>query len=210
MLTSFSRRSVSFGCTVKRLIHRPSFEKATCVSSPPNPSASIFAWTRGLAHRGKLDGNQPRIDFATSLEKVCLEAVESGEMTKDLAVLIDTKAPYLKTEDFLHRIDQRLQAKDGVGSALPPVADRLRRSWLLSIGDWLRTALHILFDVPAHFLRGKVFHAGRFLGVLPRLVVHWVLRWRKDHSHTPEVAARNKPNRCHTQVEERERVTCIS
>ena len=76
-----------------------------------NPIASIFAWTRGLAHRGKLDGNEPLIAFATALEKVCIEAVESGEMTKDLAVLIDAKAPYLNTEDFLDRIDQRLQAK---------------------------------------------------------------------------------------------------
>ncbi len=76
-----------------------------------NPIASVFAWTRGLAHRGKLDGNDELIAFAHALEAVCIEAVESGEMTKDLAVLIDAKAPYLNTEDFLDRIDQRLQAK---------------------------------------------------------------------------------------------------
>jgi isocitrate dehydrogenase len=76
-----------------------------------NPIASIFAWTRGLAHRGKLDGNDALIKFANALEAVCIEAVESGEMTKDLAILIDNKAPYLNTEDFLDRIDQRLQEK---------------------------------------------------------------------------------------------------
>ena len=76
-----------------------------------NPIASIFAWTRGLAHRGKLDGNQKLIDFANALEAVCIEAVEAGEMTKDLAVLIDAKAPYLYTEDFLDTIDRRLQQK---------------------------------------------------------------------------------------------------
>ena len=76
-----------------------------------NPIASIFAWTRGLAHRGKLDGTQALIDFANALEAVCIEAVEAGEMTKDLAVLISNKAPYLNTEDFLDTIDRRLQAK---------------------------------------------------------------------------------------------------
>jgi isocitrate dehydrogenase len=76
-----------------------------------NPIASIFAWTRGLAHRGKLDGNQPLIDFANALEQVCVEAVESGEMTKDLAILISRDAPYMYTEDFLDAIDKRLQAK---------------------------------------------------------------------------------------------------
>ncbi len=76
-----------------------------------NPIASIFAWTRGLAHRGKLDGNQPLIDFARALEAACIEVVENGQMTKDLAILIDAKAPYLHTEDFLAAIDQRLQQK---------------------------------------------------------------------------------------------------
>ena len=76
-----------------------------------NPIASIFAWTRGLAHRGKLDGNDALIAFANALEAVCIETVEAGEITKDLAVLIDAKAPYLNTEDFLDTIDRRLQAK---------------------------------------------------------------------------------------------------
>src|SRR5215475_7252491 len=72
-----------------------------------NPIASIFAWTRGLAHRGKLDGNQPLIDFAAKLEAACIEVVEAGQMTKDLAILIDAKAPYLNTEEFLDAIDGR-------------------------------------------------------------------------------------------------------
>ena len=76
-----------------------------------NPIASIFAWTRGLAHRGKLDGTQELIDFAHALEAVCIETVEDGDMTKDLAILIGAKAPYLDTEEFLDRLDQRLRAK---------------------------------------------------------------------------------------------------
>jgi isocitrate dehydrogenase len=76
-----------------------------------NPIASIFAWTRGLAHRGKLDNTPKVVEFANALERVCIEAVESGEMTKDLAILISAKAPYLHTEDFLDAIDKRLQAK---------------------------------------------------------------------------------------------------
>jgi isocitrate dehydrogenase len=75
-----------------------------------NPIASIFAWTRGLAHRGKLDGNAPLIAFASSLERACIDVVESGQMTKDLAILIDAKAPYLHTEDFLDAIEKRLQS----------------------------------------------------------------------------------------------------
>ena len=76
-----------------------------------NPIASIFAWTRGLAHRGKLDGTPELVNFANALEAVCIEAVESGEMTKDLAILISKDSPYLSTEDFLDAIDRRLQAK---------------------------------------------------------------------------------------------------
>ena len=76
-----------------------------------NPIASIFAWTRGLAHRGTLDDTPALVDFANALEAVCIEAVESGEMTKDLAILISRNAPYLSTEDFLDAIDRRLQAK---------------------------------------------------------------------------------------------------
>jgi len=76
-----------------------------------NPIASIFAWTRGLAHRGKLDGTPEVTAFANALEEVCVEAVEAGEMTKDLALLISKDAPWLTTEDFLAALDRRLQAK---------------------------------------------------------------------------------------------------
>jgi isocitrate dehydrogenase len=76
-----------------------------------NPIASIYAWTRGLMHRGKLDGNQELIDFAQKLEDVVIETVESGKMTKDLAILVSDDQPYLTTEDFLGAIDENLQAK---------------------------------------------------------------------------------------------------
>ncbi|MBU6364710.1 MAG: NADP-dependent isocitrate dehydrogenase [Gemmatimonadetes bacterium] len=76
-----------------------------------NPIASIFAWTRGLAHRGKLDGTPEVTRFAETLERVCIEAVEAGEMTKDLAILISKDTPFLHTEEFLDAIDRRLQAK---------------------------------------------------------------------------------------------------
>ena len=80
-----------------------------------NPIASIFAWTQGLAFRGKLDGNEELIRFAKTLEQVCVEVVESGKMTKDLAVCIhgDKVQPehYLYTEDFLDVIDEALKTK---------------------------------------------------------------------------------------------------
>jgi isocitrate dehydrogenase len=76
-----------------------------------NPIASIYAWTQGLAYRGKMDGTPDVVRFAKTLEQVCIEAVEAGEMTKDLAVLISRDAPYLNTEDFLDALDRRLQAK---------------------------------------------------------------------------------------------------
>jgi isocitrate dehydrogenase len=80
-----------------------------------NPIASIYAWTRGLAFRGKLDGNDALIKFANALESVCVETVESGNMTKDLAVCIygnDIKeGQYLYTEDFLDLLDKNLKAK---------------------------------------------------------------------------------------------------
>ena len=83
-----------------------------------NPIASIFAWTRGLAFRGKLDGNQPLIDFCEAVETVCIEVVESGRMTKDLAVCIHGNKVshgehYLYTEEFLDAIDEGLKAKLG-------------------------------------------------------------------------------------------------
>lgn len=80
-----------------------------------NPIASIFAWTRGLAFRGKLDGNQELINFAETLEKVCIETVEAGHMTKDLAVCIHgnkvSADKYLNTEAFLEKLDENLQAR---------------------------------------------------------------------------------------------------
>jgi isocitrate dehydrogenase len=76
-----------------------------------NPIASIFAWTRGLAHRGKLDSNNELIEFANTLEKVCIECVESGSMTKDLAILIGPSSKYLTTNQFLDEIDGNLKKK---------------------------------------------------------------------------------------------------
>ncbi len=74
-----------------------------------NPIASIFAWTRGLAYRGKFDGTPDVTAFAETLEKVCIETVEAGFMTKDLALLIAKDAPWLNTQDFLDKIDSNLQ-----------------------------------------------------------------------------------------------------
>jgi len=76
-----------------------------------NPIASIFAWTRGLAHRGKLDGNNELINFSQSLETVCIDAVESGHMTKDLAILIGPSNKYLTTNQFLEVIKSNLEKK---------------------------------------------------------------------------------------------------
>ena len=70
-----------------------------------NPIASIFAWTRGLAHRGKLDGNEELINFSKTLEKVCIDCVENGSMTKDLAILIGPSSKYLTTNGFLDELD---------------------------------------------------------------------------------------------------------
>lgn len=80
-----------------------------------NPIASIFAWTRGLAFRGKLDDNKDLINFANTLEKVCIDVVESGKMTKDLAICAYgskvTESQYLNTEPFLEAINQELKAR---------------------------------------------------------------------------------------------------
>ena len=76
-----------------------------------NPIASIFAWTRGLLHRGKLDGNEELIKFANALEEVCIETVEKGEMTKDLAILIEKNSKFLTTNQFLEALDKNLQKK---------------------------------------------------------------------------------------------------
>jgi isocitrate dehydrogenase len=80
-----------------------------------NPIASIFAWTRGLAHRGRLDGNDQLINFAKALEEVCIQTVESGKMTKDLALLVHgsqtNENHYLTTEEFLTELDNNLRQK---------------------------------------------------------------------------------------------------
>ena len=76
-----------------------------------NPIASIFAWTRGLSHRGKLDNNKELINFAQIIEKVCIECVENGAMTKDLAILIGPSSKYLTTNQFLDEIDGVLKKK---------------------------------------------------------------------------------------------------
>jgi isocitrate dehydrogenase len=75
-----------------------------------NPIASIFAWTRGLSYRGKMDENKLLIDFASTLEKVCVDTVESGHMTKDLAMLVSDNQKWLNTQEFLAKIDENLQA----------------------------------------------------------------------------------------------------
>jgi len=76
-----------------------------------NPIASVYAWTGGLKHRGKLDNNPKLIEFAENLERVCVESVEGGEMTKDLSILISKDQPWLTTEDYLEALDRRLQQK---------------------------------------------------------------------------------------------------
>jgi isocitrate dehydrogenase len=79
-----------------------------------NPIASIFAWTRGLAHRGKLDDTPDVTAFADTLERVCVDTVEGGKMTKDLAILIAPDAPFLTTEGFLDALDAELRKKQSL------------------------------------------------------------------------------------------------
>jgi len=76
-----------------------------------NPTASIFAWTRGLAHRGKLDHNKDLIKFSLTLEQVCVDCVENGSMTKDLAILIGPSNKYMTTSQFLDELDGQLKKK---------------------------------------------------------------------------------------------------
>jgi isocitrate dehydrogenase len=75
-----------------------------------NPIASIFAWTRGLAYRGKLDNTPEVTEFAETLERVCVQTVAGGMMTKDLALLIGPDAPYLTTQEFLEALSKNLRA----------------------------------------------------------------------------------------------------
>ncbi len=76
-----------------------------------NPIASIYAWTRGLAYRGKMDGTPEVEAFAHTLEKVCVDVVESGRMTKDLAILIRADHPYLTTEEFLEAVNAEMKLR---------------------------------------------------------------------------------------------------
>jgi isocitrate dehydrogenase len=76
-----------------------------------NPIASIYAWTRGLQYRGRFDGTPEVIRFAETLEKACVDVVESGRMTKDLAILIREDHPFLTTDDFLSAIDAELRQR---------------------------------------------------------------------------------------------------
>jgi len=79
-----------------------------------NPIASIFAWTRGIGHRGRMDGTPAVQEFAQTLERVCVETVESGRMTKDLALLVGGDQGWLTTQDFLAAIDERLEKEMNV------------------------------------------------------------------------------------------------
>ena len=76
-----------------------------------NPIASIYAWTRGLQYRGRFDDTPDVVKFAETLEKVCVDVVESGRMTKDLAILIRADHPYLTTDEFLNAIDEELRQR---------------------------------------------------------------------------------------------------
>ena len=76
-----------------------------------NPIASIYAWTRGLQYRGRFDDTPDVVTFADTVEKVCVDVVESGRMTKDLAILIREDHPYLTTEEFMSAIDAELRTR---------------------------------------------------------------------------------------------------
>ena len=80
-------------------------------STSTNPIASIFAWTRGLNFRGEFDNNPELINFANTLEKTCIQTVESGNMTKDLAILVGSDTKWMNTEDFLNCLDKNLQSE---------------------------------------------------------------------------------------------------
>jgi isocitrate dehydrogenase len=86
-------------------------EAAHGTETSTNPIASIFAWTRGLAHRGKLDGNEELVKFANTIEEVCIQCVENGSMTKDLAILVGPSSKYLTTNQFLDVIDSNLKKR---------------------------------------------------------------------------------------------------
>jgi isocitrate dehydrogenase len=76
-----------------------------------NPIASIYAWTRGLIYRGRMDGTPEVVKFAETLERVCVDTVESGKMTKDLAILIRPDQPFLTTEEYMDAVDAELKRR---------------------------------------------------------------------------------------------------
>ena len=76
-----------------------------------NPIASIYAWTRGLQARGRMDDTPDVVNFALTLEKACVDVVEAGKMTKDLAILISPDHPYLTTEEYMHEVDAELKRR---------------------------------------------------------------------------------------------------
>ena len=78
-----------------------------------NPIASIYAWTRGLIYRGRMDDTPDVVKFAETLEKVCVDTVESGKMTKDLAILIRPDQPFLTTEEYMDAVDAELKRRMG-------------------------------------------------------------------------------------------------
>jgi isocitrate dehydrogenase len=83
-----------------------------------NPIASIFAWTQGLTHRGEMDGTPEVTRFAQTLERVCVETVEAGKMTKDLALLVSADTPFLTTEEFLTALSENLAKAMGWGTTI--------------------------------------------------------------------------------------------
>ena len=95
--------------TVTRHYRNHQKAQPTCT----NPIASIYTWTRGLIYRGKMDGTPDLVTFAETVEKVCVNVVESGKMTKDLAILISDKTPYLTTEQYLDTVDAELKKRMG-------------------------------------------------------------------------------------------------
>ncbi len=83
-----------------------------------NPVASIFAWTRGIEHRGKIDGTPDVVEFAQTLERVCIDVIEAGKMTKDLAILVGPEQPYLTTQAFLGALDDELRRRIAVPASV--------------------------------------------------------------------------------------------
>ena len=101
--------------TAQRLAEYDIFDEVVLIDivegkpTSTNSVASIFAWTRGLAHRGVLDGTPEVPDFARGLERVCVQTIEAGQMTKDLALLVGPDTPFLTTEEFLSAVGDNLR-----------------------------------------------------------------------------------------------------